>query len=215
MEKLKEKLKIKEAKACITCNGCPENRMDVARAQKYLRENGWIIENDWKNADLILFNACGRSRKTETQSLSIIKEIQSKKRENQHLIVWGCLPKIDSEKLSSQFQGLVSPGSELSEIQQLFGFEKEITDFFENKLGPLWSLSKTTAPEYLRFEGSMLTQALKKPVLRWDGYIDSRFNLVRDKDPTIFYIKISTGCRSKCAYCAIQKSRRLDKKQEH
>ncbi len=34
---------------------------------------------------------------------------------------------------------------------------------------------------------------------------------MKDKDPSIFYIKVSTGCHSNCAYCAIKKSRGMTK----
>jgi tRNA A37 methylthiotransferase MiaB len=43
----------------VVCNGCPEKRIDSARVQKYFMENGWLIAENWQNADLILFNACG------------------------------------------------------------------------------------------------------------------------------------------------------------
>jgi tRNA A37 methylthiotransferase MiaB len=197
--------------AFVVSNGCPENRLDVARAEKYLLENGWTIEKEWQNANLILFNACGRSSKTETHSLNIIKEIERQKKESQQLIVWGCLPKIDKVTLTKEYHGPISPGSELTELKEMFVSKPDINQIYANTLGPVWALSKKNAPEYLRFEGSLLSRAIKKPALRWDEYIDSRFNLVRSKDPSIFYIKISTGCRSNCTYCAIRKSRGLTK----
>ncbi len=143
--------------------------------------------------------------------MNIIKEIEEQKSDNQQLIVWGCLPKIDPAVLNTESNRIVSPGSELSEIRSKFGLQNEISETHGNALGPVWTMSKTNAPEYLRYEGFWLSRALKKPALRWDEYIDSRFNLVKNKDPTIFYIKISTGCRSNCAYCAIRKSRGLTK----
>ncbi len=59
-ENIENIVKAKKGKAFVVCNGCPENRLDVSRAEKYFEENGWIIEKNWKDADLILFNACGR-----------------------------------------------------------------------------------------------------------------------------------------------------------
>ena len=78
-EKCENIVEVGKRKAFVVCNGCPENRVDVSRAEKYFYENGWTIEKEWNDADLILFNACGRSSKTETHSLNIIKEIERKK----------------------------------------------------------------------------------------------------------------------------------------
>jgi MiaB/RimO family radical SAM methylthiotransferase len=195
----------------IVCNGCPENRMDVARAQRYFERNGWGLSTNVSDADLILFNACGRSSKTETHSLGVIKEIESTLRQDQKLVVWGCLPKIDLEGLTKHYHGPISFGSDLTELNELLQFEQPINKTFANNLGPLWPMNKNNAPEYLRYEGSKVSQIVKKPILAWDDYINSRFNLVRPKDSSIFYIKISTGCRSNCAYCAVRKSRGLTK----
>ena len=69
---------------------------------KYLADNGWYITKNWQDADLILFNACGRSEDTASFSINVVKEIQSKKRNNQQLVVWGCLPKIDLKSLNKR-----------------------------------------------------------------------------------------------------------------
>ncbi|MGD0451254.1 MAG: MiaB/RimO family radical SAM methylthiotransferase [Candidatus Bathyarchaeia archaeon] len=198
-------------KAYVVCSGCPENRMDAARAEKYLVKNGWRISKNWQDADLILFNACGRSQSAARYSLKAIKEIQSQKRENQQLIVWGCLPKIDPEALKKEYDGIVSPGSELPELPQMINTSDAVNNTTANNLGAMWSLNKKDRQEFFRFRGSFVRQIYKRPALRWESYLDSRFNLVRDKDSSIFYIKISSGCQSNCAYCGIRKSRGLTK----
>ena len=198
-------------KVCVACNGCPENRIDCARAEKYLVENGWRVSKNWQEADLILFNACGLSHAVASYSLKVIRKIQSQKRENQQLIVWGCLPKIDPEALKKEYDGIVSAGSELPELPQMINTSGAVNQTTANSLGDLWPLNKKNAQEFARYRGSFVSQIYKKLALRWDGYLNSRFNLVRDKDPSIFYIKISSGCRSNCAYCAIRKSRGLTK----
>lgn len=197
--------------AYVVSNGCPENRLDVARAEKYLTDNGWRISKDWKKADLILFNACGRTQETTRHSLNVIKEIRRLVGANQKLIVWGCLPKIDPEALKKEYDGLVSAGSELPEIQHLLQASGTVNQTTANDLGDLWPVNRNNGQELMRFNGSFVSQIYKKPAALLEGYLDSRFNLVRDKDPSIFYIKISSGCLSSCTYCAIRKSRGLTK----
>jgi MiaB/RimO family radical SAM methylthiotransferase len=151
------------------------------------------------------------SQKTSSNSLKVIKQIQSQKRENQQLIVWGCLPKIDHEILKKEHGFVVSAGSELPELPQMINTSGSVNQTTANSLGNLAPLNKNNAQEFARYSGSFVNQICKRLVMRWDGYLDSRFNLVQDKDPSVFYIKISSGCRSNCAYCGIQKSRGLTK----
>ena len=92
--------------ACVVCNGCPENRVDAARAETYLLNIGYHIVKNWREADLILFNGCAGNEQRTGHSLSVIKEIQDNKKTNQQLVVWGCLPKIFPETLKKEYQGL-------------------------------------------------------------------------------------------------------------
>jgi threonylcarbamoyladenosine tRNA methylthiotransferase CDKAL1 len=207
-------LTIQSKTAHVVSNGCPENRLDVARAENYLKENGFTIVDNMEKAELILFNACGRDSKTESHSIAIIKDIKDKIREDQHLVVWGCLPKIDLAGLSKEYQGIVSPGSELVELRQMLELKQPIDSYFANHQGPACPVTKHSGSSYLRYEGSKATVFLKKAVLSWDNYLNRRFNLAPSEDPTIFYIKISTGCRNACAYCAIRLSRGLTKSKQ-
>ena len=74
-------------RAYVICNGCPENRIDAARAELLLKANGWLLVKYWQEADLILFNTCGRGLNTATHSLNVIKEIQNTKKKNQKLLI--------------------------------------------------------------------------------------------------------------------------------
>jgi tRNA A37 methylthiotransferase MiaB len=189
-------------------NGCPENRIDTARVQKYLVAQGWEAAPNWQNADLILFNTCGQTDITAWHSIGIIKEIENKKKAEQQLIIWGCLPKIDMELLKeNDCTGFISPGADLPELPALINAKTAVDKVSANTISPKWPVKKENAKEHKRFSGSHVSQLTKKLVLSWEDYLGSRINLVRAKDPTIFYIKISTGCQNNCAYCAIRKSR--------
>ena len=180
-------------KVYVFCNGCPENRIDVARAEKYLVENDCLAVKNWQEADIILFNACGMSQESTRHSLNIIKEFQNQKRGNQQLIIWGCLPKIDPETLRKEYDGIILPGSELSEIPQIFNKSSTVNQKTANSLGNKWPEIKNNMQSFASYQnlGFFAKQIYKRPAMWWRSYIDSRFNLVRDEDPSIFYIKIS------------------------
>ncbi len=197
----------KGKRAYVMCNGCPENRIDVARAEQYLLQNSWTIVKNWQEANLILFNACGRDLTSSSHSLNLIKDIQCGLKENQQLVVWGCLPKIDPNTLEKTFSGLTSAGSELVGLEQIIGFEGSINKTAANYLGPVLLPTKRTAPTLIRYQGFYLDRALKKLANIWESFLDSRFNLTDKKHNHVFYIKVSSGCNGNCSYCAIKKSR--------
>ena len=85
--------------AYVTTNGCPENRMDCARIEVLLKRTGWTISNNVIDADLIIFNTCGLTEKTETETLDIIKFMRHKKKKDSRLIVTGCLIHINKDLL--------------------------------------------------------------------------------------------------------------------
>jgi threonylcarbamoyladenosine tRNA methylthiotransferase MtaB len=201
----------KGKRACAICNGCPENRIDVARAEQHLLENGWTIVKNWQEANLILFNACGRGTETTSFSLNLIKEIQSGVKENQQLVVWGCLPKIDPVTLEKAYTGSVSAGSELVGLDQIIGSKGSMDKTTANYLGIILLPNKKDAPTFIKYEGSFLTRALKRLVNIWENFLETRFNLTDKNDGSVFYIKVSTGCNSYCSYCAIRKSRGITK----
>ena len=47
------------SKVFLSTNGCPENRIDLARMGEFLIKNKWEVVNSIEDSDLILFNACG------------------------------------------------------------------------------------------------------------------------------------------------------------
>ncbi len=193
--------------AYVFCNGCPENRLDVARAESYLLKNGYTITDGWHNAELILFNACGRSQGTTSHSIKIITKLTEEKRVDQNLIVWGCLPKIEPAVLD--YKSLVLAGPNLESIHLILKtgdlFEKECANY----LGKCCLPTAKDQKRVFRYELLLHNLFFEKTVLSWLNFLESRFNLVKGK--SVFYIGIATGCRSNCAYCAIRKSRGLVK----
>jgi len=57
-------------KVSVLTNGCPENRIDSARVRDFFIKNGLKSVNNFKDADLILFNACALTHYNEVRSLS-------------------------------------------------------------------------------------------------------------------------------------------------
>ena len=199
---------MEKGKACVLCNGCPENRVDSARVQKYLEENGWLITEDHANADLILFNACSLTQENTAISLKIIQKIQEEKKSGSQSIVWGCLPKIDPEALREKYDGPTFGERELSLLDQIIDASRPIEAITANYVLPKHPIDESLGEGILmRFEGPPLIRFLKGLVVKWDSYLNSKFDLFTQGNSSVFHIKVATGCLGACSYCGIRKSR--------
>ena len=187
-------------KACVLTNGCPESQLDSARVKTYIAENGWQIVDDVKDANLILFNACGLTESSALNSIHSIHNIKKQIQDNQRLIVWGCLPKIDPETLFQTHQELSFGEREVDKLDKIIEATKSINDVTVNEI---------CQPVHKEGTWHRLTKIDRLPVTFVNLLYQrlTKKDLYRSGDSSIFYIKIATGCLGNCSYCAVKKSR--------
>jgi threonylcarbamoyladenosine tRNA methylthiotransferase MtaB len=199
---------MKKRKAYLLCNGCIENGLDTASTEKYLKENGWLITKNHKEADLILFNACQLTQNRTKYSMKIIKKIQEEKKDSAEFIVWGCLPKVEPETLREKYTAPKFDERELSSLQQIVDPDRPIKDIDAHHIVDMHPDCEPFGKNALiRSETSLFTRIIGYPAIKWACFLESRISLYRPNDPSIYYIKVSTGCLGNCAYCSIRFSR--------
>lgn len=186
--------------AFLSTNGCPENQIDVARVRTYLQLNGWRTVDDPASADLILFNGCGLTNEMVNSSVATVKQLQDDAKADSQVMVWGCLPKIEPGALSQVYQGPTFSERELHKLDEIINAETPIEGVVANNLG-----------SHCGYRGHTGWTSIKRRMVGLLGsyYLsrERKLNLYRADDPSIFYIKVSTGCMSNCAYCAVRKAR--------
>ena len=111
-------------KVYIRSNGCIDNLLDGKSYKQYFAENEWEIVQDPAEADLILANTCAFDKQHEDTSVSDIEEL--KKFKNAQLVVTGCLPKINQERLNQVFDGISFGPKEREKIKDIIGSDQEI-----------------------------------------------------------------------------------------
>jgi len=178
--------------------------MDANKIQKYFCLNNHEIVNDPKNADIIIFITCAVLNKATEQAL---KQIKIFKKYNAELIVGGCVPEIDKEKLQEVFNGRCLstkniekldeffPGhkikfSEIDDINFLYQNynKKNIRDIFRNiinKIGFVDNIYYTYKINFAKF-------------------ISGEYSIVSRSFQKYYCIRISWGCSGNCAYCGIK-----------
>jgi ribosomal protein S12 methylthiotransferase len=102
-----------ETKVGIITMGCPKNMVDSEKLAASLQKNGFWVEHENQDADIIVINTCGFINDAKEESINeILNQIERKKQnENLKIVVTGCL----AERYRDQLQ------KEIPEIDDLFG----------------------------------------------------------------------------------------------
>jgi ribosomal protein S12 methylthiotransferase len=153
--------------------GCSKNRVDSEIMIGKLGELNFEFTTSPSYADIIIINTCAFIKEAVKESKEIIKKI--KKKEDQKLIICGCLPQLEKTKLLNEFpkiDAIVGSGEfyKIEKIiEKLYREEKKIA-----KISPVPSFIHTS--KFVRGITTPLSYA---------------------------YLKIAEGCSNMCSYCRI------------
>lgn len=184
-------------------DGCPENRIDAARMLECFKENGWTVASDYLDADLILFNACAHTEDTEKLSIRIIEEIKRTKKPDAHLVVCGCLSRINEKRLREVYDGITFGSDEIERLAEVIETKNPPETSRANYLIPLrhkWripDLRNRVGMAFLAKTMYLAFMAIRHPH-------SEAINVYHSK---VFCIKVSTGCLNACSFCGIRFSR--------
>jgi tRNA A37 methylthiotransferase MiaB len=192
-------------KVFISVLGCQRRELDASRVTKYLNLNNHKITKNPKYADILLLFTCAYKKSKEDQSITKLKEFSQHKGE---LIVLGCLPGINEERLKKEFKGKYLATKNLDKIDEFF-------PEFKCKLNNVQDANFLLANKYQNpsfknplkkffSEFEFSTFFLKRcfNFLRGKMYVENEDNLDWRKLPLL---RISYGCLGKCSYCVIPK----------
>lgn len=185
-------------RVCVLTNGCPDNRVDAARIQEFLRINGYTVTARIADADIILFNACGGRGSHERAAERIIRRIKARKKNGAQLIVGGCLTRI-----SKAFQQGTTFGvdDDLIVLDRIFNAKTSIRDIHAN-----YTVAKTDNLDSV-FRKMLRRKTLVRKLRQCDALLRPAKYEGMDLNPSRFIIKVSTGCIGACSFCAVRLSR--------
>lgn len=195
-------------KVFIYDRSCESRKLETKKIYDYFKKNRYEILENPKNADIILMTACAVTNNQAEGSLAIVKKLE---KYNKELIVIGCLPAIDKNKLDKIFSGKTIYSKNLLEIDKYFPENKKLFKDIEesNYLYQNPNAFKITIKirKYLskiKFLGTLFNKIYELILTNLYGEMSFIFRVIPKKDS--FYIKISTGCKGNCSYCAIKKA---------
>jgi MiaB/RimO family radical SAM methylthiotransferase len=164
--------------------------MDCAQLERFLKLNGFTVEDKPEQADLVILFACGLTQIDAQVSLEILRELKSKKRPAARLLVWGCLPKIDPKSIAEVHEGPSLGRREIRRLEDMIGAKIKYDDAqcTVNHLFP-------AASREIRAKYDPLTHLIEDLNRRiWTAYAYASSD--------VFYIMTAKGCLGNCTYCS-------------
>ncbi len=161
--------------------GCTKNLVDSEVMLGLLKENGYEITPDEKDADILIVNTCAFIDSAKQESIDTINQLTSSDgKSGKKIIVTGCLAQRYSsqleEQLGDKIHALVGAGD--------FHYILDVCKAVLNGKRTFSRVSQT--PTYI---------------------YDHRTPRLRATPPHFAYVKIAEGCNNCCSYCVIPQVR--------
>lgn len=107
-------------RAFLTTTGtCCPSVTDFRLIKAYLRNNGWILSKNKKDSTIIIIYTCAFTKEREDLSVECIQKAQKEKNANAQIIVTGCLPVINKNRLKQIFKESVVNADSLEGLDKL------------------------------------------------------------------------------------------------
>lgn len=195
-------------KIFLYLTACELRLLDANKLCNYFTINGHEIVDKPEKSDLIIFIGCGIFNDTTNYSF---KKLEKYKKYNKEIIIVGCLPAMEQERLKEIFDGKMVSTKELDK-------NPDIIDslFPENKIKFRDVKDVNTFYAKVTYENLDETTSfgLIKRFLRRIPVIKHMFikieTLIKKFDSDInkkpFRVRVSWGCKGNCSYCIIKKA---------
>ena len=153
--------------------GCSKNRVDSEMLLGQLRERGYRIVDDPKEAEIIIVNTCGFIQSAKEESIDTLLEMAEYKQTGRLklLLATGCLAQRYGEELREAL-GEADGFMGVADYKRIF----EVIDEAEKG---------------------------ERPLAIGEGDRFYKSDRVLTTPPYSAYVKISDGCDNRCTYCAI------------
>ncbi len=185
-------------KIYVATNGCEEGQLKSMNVLRFFKVNGFTVSENLAETDFIVFFACGLTEAKERNSISIIKRMQKQKSHSTKLIVWGCLPKINPQKLKKIYSGPIVGPKDLDFFNTIL--EKRVISIHDVNANSI--ISPITAEETI--SGPAIVNPINGFLWKIKRNVD-RFRLPHRKwlfDSASYFIRAAEGCTGNCTYCS-------------
>ncbi len=193
-------------KVFITTNACTVVRHDTYVYSKYFELNGWDEVAECSEADLVLVSCCAVTQRREDQAIKLIEDLKTEMKESAQLVVAGCLPRINPERLCGVFDGVSFTSKESEVLDNLISAKVKIKDaYYDGDVKRIYHSDHELKDTNL-INRRMLALSLKEKY-NDDIFMDIYKQLTKGqhhygKQDNSYLVKIAEGCNYNCSFCA-------------
>ncbi|MBF0410139.1 MAG: radical SAM protein [Candidatus Riflebacteria bacterium] len=181
-----------------TLHPCTENAMNANLLKRWFEANGWQVTKNAPEADMVILSTCGFNQMSEDYEIGEIRAKLSQKRSDAELIVVGCLPEINKERLRKEFNGVCISTKEIEKFNERMNFGVKLEDLQNNFI---------SSDEY---EADPRIAFWVKARARFEQW-HKRLPFIKVPKPLLttpsaswFCVRCATGCTGSCTYCGIR-----------
>lgn len=200
--------------------GCIRRALDSTRLHNYLIKNGWSFTNNIRAADLVVVSTCSAVARSEELSLIALRNVSNKMSKDARLIITGCLPKINPDKLR-EIPGLTNyefiPTRHLDNFDAVLNSTVKLTDvpdanLVTNEIGLLDYVLAYRLFRHSFFLKIYKRMSTSRNFLKTMIFLSETFNLAkrklglpaRRKIVPYYNLRIAEGCAFACSFCCIR-----------
>ncbi|HEY9072124.1 MAG TPA: radical SAM protein [Candidatus Ozemobacteraceae bacterium] len=182
----------------VTQHPCTENAMNSNLLKRWFATNGWEVTRDAGEADIVIISTCGFNKSSEDYEIDEIRAKTAAKKQDAELIVVGCLPEINRERLRREFNGVCISTKEIMKFNEHMNFPVRLEQLDNNFI----STDEYEANPHVAFW--VKARAAFERAHQRLPFIPVPRVLFTTPSPTWFCIRCATGCTGNCSYCGIR-----------
>lgn len=176
---------------------CPRRGLDFSRLCEYFIANNLEAASDPKKADLIVILTCGLYAVYEEFSILTIEK--ALKNRSAKVVITGCLPKIDPERLKAYDTAIIILPEDLGKLDSLIRAKVPYNELPMAIVQGIHDL----------YHGTLLSRSSRFVVRTAERSRFFNFGFLSGSEdimfaPTTYKLEIAKGCLGNCSYCAIR-----------
>jgi len=190
-------------KVYIFTFGCSNRYLDGEKYKLFFKKNNFSITDSPGDADYILLNTCAFRKSEEDIAIEKLIEFQKRKKEGAEIIVAGCLPAINNERMKKYFSGQSITPREITKINSIFKAKVNIEDIPDSNTFRFHRPKKIM--EIIKTFPQINKKDLIGKIIKYSAAKIFQNKIAAEKE-SLYYIRIINGCLGNCSYCAIKQA---------